>query len=500
MTVTRTPGAVLGAHSEALALGSAGVWRSRIEVLVPTVLGVAILLFAAGSSSASALATFAHNLRWVGLLTLAATAALAAVGRRGETGPALSPVLPLLGFLAFALASSLWSVEPQLTVQRAGTAAILFFSVAAVSRLCAARSDVIERFMLAMVIAASLYAFGGVLVTIVHPATGFLVGPPIRFRGLGENPNTMPMLEAVVIPLGVWFALKTHGRRRALAIVALALLIQTMFLTGSRGAILASAGAVSAQLLMVRRTPRWRRRAIAGLTVVLFYGLFSGNAVQQFVHVDTRTTAERISPGHDVAPSDPCAQPGGSAPGTPPRPPTAIAFGVSSKTVGGLAGFLVPRPGTFWSGSGRLQAWKAAIDLANAKPAFGYGFGAEAAAFGPATCGVSQVFQGQFVHNSYIGLYLQVGAVGGLALLLVLGTLFRSGLVAVKRAVGSARDTAAALVASVIAGLVLAVFESYFYSVGNVATLAFWTCGALLLAVPTACSTSLRPRRKVPAV
>jgi hypothetical protein len=87
--------------------------------------------------------------------------------------------------------------------------------------------------------------------------------------------------------------------------------------------------------------------------------------------------------------------------------------------------------------------------------------------------------------NSYLGLFLQVGA-AGLALFLGLAAalLARAGL-ALGALRGERRLLVAALTGVFVAGLVLGIFQSYLYAPGNNATGALWIC-AFLLAAATA--------------
>jgi protein-S-isoprenylcysteine O-methyltransferase Ste14 len=73
--------------------------------------------------------------------------------------------------------------------------------------------------------------------------------------------------------------------------------------------------------------------------------------------------------------------------------------------------------------------------------------------------------------NSYVGLYLQLGLAGLALFLLVVARALLVGF----RSAGSA-DVAVPPVAVVSAGLVLAVGQSFVYSVGATGTVPFWIC------------------------
>jgi MFS family permease len=82
--------------------------------------------------------------------------------------------------------------------------------------------------------------------------------------------------------------------------------------------------------------------------------------------------------------------------------------------------------------------------------------------------------------NSYIGLFLQVGAAGLAAFAVFLGVVLAQGTLALSRLADRERRLGAACAGAIVGGLVLAIFQSYLYSVGNNATAAFWICVFLL--------------------
>ena len=125
--------------------------------------------------------------------------------------------------------------------------------------------------------------------------------------------------------------------------------------------------------------------------------------------------------------------------------------------------------------SGRTEAWMGAFDQALKRPLAGHGFGTE-----------DKVFVDRYVffnsgvpENSYLGLFLQLGLAGVLAFCLLVATLIAPVLAALHRLDTHVRAVAAAGAAAFVAGLVLAVFQSYVYAPGNNATAAVWISGFL---------------------
>jgi hypothetical protein len=131
--------------------------------------------------------------------------------------------------------------------------------------------------------------------------------------------------------------------------------------------------------------------------------------------------------------------------------------------------------------SGRTEAWRGALALAADRPLAGYGFGTEDRTF------VDRYvfFNSGVPENSYIGVLLQLGAVG-LALLLALAAVLLRPALAALRTNTPRRDLTAAASAAFAAALVLGLFQSYLYAAGNAATAAAWICGFAALAAGTA--------------
>jgi hypothetical protein len=124
---------------------------------------------------------------------------------------------------------------------------------------------------------------------------------------------------------------------------------------------------------------------------------------------------------------------------------------------------------TLLGSSGRVLAWEGATRLSLERPVLGYGFGTEDRVF------VDRIFffQGDRPENAYIGFALQLGVVG-LGLFLAFGVALLAMFVRALRR-GLPRDgDVVAFACVVLAGFVMALVQSFVYSVGNIGTLTFW--------------------------
>jgi O-antigen ligase len=120
--------------------------------------------------------------------------------------------------------------------------------------------------------------------------------------------------------------------------------------------------------------------------------------------------------------------------------------------------------------SGRVAAWEGALEQIGDRPILGYGFGTEQKVF----LDRWYYFQGGSPENSYLGLLLQVGALG-LALVLAMGlALVVGGFRALRVVEGDDRILVVASLGVIVAAAAIMLIQSYLYSVGNIASTTVW--------------------------
>lgn len=472
--------------------------RAAIDRLVPLALGVAILAIACGSSSVGDVSDAARNGRWLALLAFCGVAVAAAV----FTAPRSVPVP--FGFGAgvllaiLAVVSSAWSIYPTLTLQRASTFAVAMAAAAAVAVYAAGRPERIRAVLGAVVAAAVVLAVAGFFVLLVDHGLAVQDATSdvsTRFRGFGQNANTLPMLYALALPAASWFAFRgrTQLGKGAAAVSAL-LLFGSILESGSRGATLASLGGVLLVAALLGRG--WLRLPLVALVLVVYAG---GVKIADLRGIDQELQATPAGFGESAVDRGvdefgiPVTGFGGAAgPGTEPAPGPGEKAPARFRPAGHHGfdvyefgrerregAYFTPEPRGFFGGDrGRLLVWDTAIEQGRRRAPTGYGFGVEEQVF----VDRSYDFGGSRPENSYIGLFMQLGLVGLALLASFLVALLLAFLRVFRAAFAGARDEAVVASAMVATGLVLALFQSYFYSVGNVATLTFWTACFLLLA------------------
>lgn len=417
-----------------------------VEQAVPVAVAATVVAFALGSSSVHWVDVAGRDARWVVLFVLLACVFGLFVLRVAWSRS--RPFLPAAWLLLLALVSTAWSVDSRLTAGRAASLGVLFLT-AFLLATSAASLALIERVLVGILVGAVIVALLGLLVLALDKSAALQpasAGVPTRFRGLGEDSNTAPLLYAVVLPIAAWGVVR-GGRlyRRVAAAAAFVLLDASIVAAISRGALAACFAGV---LIVALAGPRaWAERGSYVAVTLALAGLSFGIA---------------------AIPSPPSGvQAQAHAAATAPR--AARGF-VDAEAA-------TPLSDEIGGASGRLAAWRGALRQADRRPVAGYGFGTENRVF----IDRYKSFSDAYVQNSYIGLLLQIGLVG-LATFLVLALLWLARAVRAYDRLGE-RDRFAlvACVGVVVAGLAAAVVQSYLTSVGNVATATFWI-GAFLLA------------------
>jgi hypothetical protein len=421
-------------------------------------LPVTVVLMAFGSSSVQELLRIGSKGRWVALILLAAIA----VGRLAARGAGIRS-LPAAWALAAALVllgadSALWSVDSWLTIRRIFTLAVLFLTAGALAAAgpdARATASFVLRAVLAGVAAVAIVSAAVLLVShhdAVLPATA---GAGWRFRGVGENPNTVPMLLAVGMPIAVWQSFDRAPRARLLGVALVLLFSAEIALSGSRGGLVAAFGGSVVAAVALGGSLRTKLVAAAGLVAL------------GFVCAEVATLPRPVKAAADAAPSS--------------QSPVARTRGVDAQQVFRLedeigfpqaGAYRPPVPRTIFGSSGRAQAWNGALHQGARRPIAGYGFGTENRTF------VDRFysFEGIFVENTYLGLFLQLGTVGVAVFVALLVALGVGGARLLRRLPPAERGPAAAALGGLVAAILIGVVQSGLLAVGNIAAASVWIC------------------------
>ena len=361
----------------------------------------------------------------------------------------------------FVLVSTLWSPDAGLTLGRGVSFVALLAAGVALAGATRADARAVGQLLLAVLAAAAAVAIGGALEVWNAPERALVeatIGSPVRYNGLGGNPNTMAMLMALALPLAAWALAEARTRiGKAAAAGAFLAFIGSIVASGSRGA-LAGAGVGLLVVALVVAESR-RTRALAGLGVVaLVAGSFG---------------IMQLPPNGERDPPEPSKF--GSLRPAPLGARDAQFLLPLENEIG------YPSPGDprvkrgLFETSGRTVAWRGALEQAAQRPLLGFGFGTE-----------EEVFVDRYYlllssrpENSYVGTVLQLGIVGSLLVLApVVVVLVRARrTLALER---RSRRAGGACLGVVACGLAIAVTQSFVTSVGSPIAAPFWLCAFLL--------------------
>ena len=416
------------------------------------------MVVACGSAIDVSLLLLGRDWRFVVLAEFAAAVWAYWAWRYPRVGSLRRPVVwTAVAFVALATASTAWSVDPKLTVLRTGALALTLAAGIGLASTGAGRPAFVAGILRAVLVGAAAVALLGLLVLsvshdlAVQPAT---VQYPARYRGLGQNPNTMAQLLALAVPLSIWaFDRARTILGKSTAVAAFVLFDASIVASGARGPLLAAFVATLLYVLVRVRSTRGRLVAVAAAVLVLA------------VDAGLTQIPKALPTGSGSAPQRQ------SSPAPPQRnvefvQPLADELGAST-------GASIHR--SLFGTSGRLRAWHGALDQAAHRPLAGYGFGTEDRVFADRYYG----FDSSLPENSYIGMLLQLGVAGALGFAALLAAVAAAGVRALRGA-SPGRLEVAACASVVAAGLILALTQSYLTSIGNVATVTFWVAALLL--------------------
>ena len=183
--------------------------------------------------------------------------------RYPRVGSLRRPVVwAVVAFLALAATSAAWSPDPKLTLLRAAALAVTLAAGVGLASIAAGRPAFVGGILWALLAGAAAVALLGLLILslshdlAVQPAS---TQYPARYRGLGQNPNTVALLLALAVPLTLWAFDRTRTiLGRSVAVAAFVLLDGSIVASGARGPLLA--GFVGSLVYLLVRAGSEERR------------------------------------------------------------------------------------------------------------------------------------------------------------------------------------------------------------------------------------------------
>lgn len=354
----------------------------------------------------------ATNLRWV-FFTLFALHVfgdilLGRTVRKIKTFDVLAIV-----FIAYAFLSSLYSPSPILTLERATTVLVLYISVFWIIWKYAYDQGPEKIVSLILNVTLLIFIINYLWIFIV-PHQAFLGG---RFQGMLENPNSIGVTCAILLPLSLWESIEAKKMTPLFFLMLLGLI-----LCASRNSIAATI--ISLGYFVYVRSKKYKPLIFFfSLSFILIIYWAVETLIRHLFHSYIRTET-------------------------------------------------IPTMG------GRIDVWPRVLDLIRNKPIFGYGFGVESKILALKYPIILGKF-GSYAHNSYLGMMLQLGIFGAILFFAPLFILLWKELFLKQD--GDVPLLRHALRTSLLAGLLCCIFESWIYGVGNAQAFPFWIIVMLLV-------------------
>jgi O-antigen ligase len=358
----------------------------------------------------------------------------------------------IMFYVVLAVASIGWSTDPSLTLSGPGTAynlaalAIALVNFVAFSLLVQDERDLIRLFTV-MAIAATVLGLIGFAQTYagVPPLgaadqTAAELGP--RSTGLAADPNFFAAYQMIVALVMLVLARRASGRQRVIILVGLAIVVFSIYTSGSRGGLIAAAVAAGLLLADTLRRMRLTRATKLALLLIAIFAVAGG---------------------------------------------TSYYF-VSAKGVASARG----------GASDRTNLWLAAVDAIESHPILGVGYGA----FQPQsnvllleTPGVNftdfkLLAKGAPVHNAYLESETELGPLGLALFVAIIATALASLVRAARKCEQLGRDLLSQVAAACAIGLVGFAVASIFLSTES--NRALWLLLGLAVALSRIASTTSR--------
>ncbi|HYJ85233.1 MAG TPA: O-antigen ligase family protein [Pyrinomonadaceae bacterium] len=327
----------------------------------------------------------------------------------------------IIAWLTFAFATASYSVSPFLTLQRTSTLLLMYVAVFWVIWSYAEKRG--DQNVVDALLSAGLTFL--VASWVLMPIFEGMRQPDGRFRGLMENPNSVGLLTALLLPLALFRSL---SRRGLLDHLLLALMLLSLALSGNRSGMIA--GFVGAMFVLWRA--RSRMRWVVGAAIIVIAMSFYTDPFLPESWYDNSYV----------------------------------------------------RPESIATGSGRVEVWPIAMEIVEERPLMGFGFGTEELLLESHGFDASSFLEhrGAYFHNSYLGLVAQTGYIGATAFFL---PLFVFGVWQFWKSRQETQLTLTpALQGTLLCGLILCTAESWVYSMGNPFAFPFWVSVMLLMRRP----------------
>ena len=445
-------------------------------------------------------------LRWLPLAILAGYACRSAIYKRAMPRAINTVDGYIVAFLVFILTSCLYSIDPRMTLLRSVSVILMYLSV--FWGVWVIADEVGEKKVVRIVVNAAAIMFClHIVVAVLDPENSFpYLG---RFEGWMINPGTAAGYAAVFLPLSLYLALQRSGWQYW---VLVAEIVFVLIMSQTRTELLSASIGTLVFLFFIY--PKRRLISIVSVTMVLIVAFvwiqvgprlfpqatdFSWNKIVTIIPMGNNSNAYLESDNSEltsvdlidtntikldtntIAPKDTTVDLEEVIDSVSEVDATANIVDRQDKIdLKVLYREENPRSEHFVSLSSRTDKWRMGLQYLLERPLQGFGFGTEHQLFSFHQVDENDYIRtGEYFHNSYLGLALQVGLIGALMLYVPLGILlFRE----VRFLFIDRNDSfRASLLAVSLTSMIGATASSDLYSMGNAKAFPFWISIMLLV-------------------
>jgi len=250
--------------------------------------------------------------------------------------------------------SAFYSIDPAMTIKRAGTFLLLYISVFWVIYPEIHSKKDAEK-TINLLLYATFVPYSISMILVFFPDIS-LHGD--RFMGYFLNPNTIGILTGIILPLVLW---KTICKNKLWAKILLVFVLLSLFLSGSRSGLLGSVIGGGYYIFMTKKKYRIPTVFLSLLIIIVMFTF--GDIIQRQLGSYLRISG--------------------------------LFRGTTELNI---------------VSSGRVEKWKTMVSLIKKRPLLGYGFGTEDLLF--RHFGLKFETPGLYAHNTFLGMAVQMGVLG----------------------------------------------------------------------------------------
>ena len=392
--------------------------------------------------------------RWLPLVILAAMPLSLAIQKRGMPRAMERADAYIVVFTLFAFISCLYSINPRLSFLRAGSVLLMYGAVFWGVWLYADDFGV-EAVANTIVIVIAIVFGLHILNAVTDPAGSFpYLG---RFQGWTINPGIAAGHASVLLPFALWIA---SQRSRWQYWVLVGAILFVLIMSQTRTEIVAAA--IGSTYFLVRTYPKRIYVVLSGTLSVLIMSymwievgprIFPQGTEFSLDHIANTLLDNNLDSGEEY---NELEMPEVWYDRFNPRTSDA-------KTL-----------------AHRTDKWRLGLKYFMERPLQGFGFGTEDRLFSYHDVNPQDYqLSGASIHNSYLGLVLQVGIVGAALFYVPLASLLFYELLTARET--HRKPLLSALLSVVITCMVAGMFSSDLYSMGNAKSFVFWISVMLLV-------------------